>query len=567
MAELSRRGLIGGSAALAGSGAVGGCGRMFCPPDALGLAVLDVHCHIHNAADLSVEGFLEQAVLHDEDAHARQGEPVPARRRRLVQLAGVLARGVRGLAPTAEAELGLYRADVLSAPGGGGIEPGREEVIDGLAREVQALAADAGTEPASGLGPGGEPGPEQALYQSMLEEAGIAEFATAAGGEAAPADGRAFHRGLVERLLAGFGAIGRAFRWVVRLTRTRTRIAEEYARAYPDVRFMCPQLLDYVYWLNDPCKVDCERGRFSEGDLRLADQIAVMHAIQRSFNADPARPSMHGFMAFDPLRDAVSGGAGLDLVRCAVEEAGFVGVKLYPTMGFRPHGNLVGDEHLDRIRRNFGAHLGQPLNRSLETLYAWCAAEGVPILAHANPSYGPAQAYLDRAAPVGWEPVLRAHPKLRVNLAHFGDFSDDRTPGHPDGPWEHQSIALIREFPGQAFVDLSFHATVLESGANYDRVVDSFRALRDADPEMRSVLFGTDWFQLAIVGRSGEYMPRFSAFLDDIGLDAAMRGRVFARNGADFLGLRDPAGNGGRLRRYYEGLGADYDALLGTLGV
>ena len=55
---------------------------------------------------------------------------------------------------------------------------------------------------------------------------------------------------------------------------------------------------------------------------------------------------MHGFVAFDPLREVRSTPnkpSALDIVQEAVTKRGFLGVKLYSPMGFKPMGNAAQD--------------------------------------------------------------------------------------------------------------------------------------------------------------------------------------------------------------------------------
>ena len=139
---------------------------------------------------------------------------------------------------------------------------------------------------------------------------------------------------------------------------------------------------------------------------------------------------VHGYAPFDPLREALyrkrneSGKSPLDLIKRALTSEGFIGVKLYPPMGFLPYDNaktLNSDfpKHLEPI---FGKKLGVALDAVFDDFYCWCVAEQVPVLAHAADPNGADENYSKRARPDNWAVVTGKFPGIRVSLAHFGDF-------------------------------------------------------------------------------------------------------------------------------------------------
>lgn len=79
---------------------------------------------------------------------------------------------------------------------------------------------------------------------------------------------------------------------------------------------------------------------------------------------------MHSFVGFDPRRQVQEPGTPLALVKRAILEHGFVGVKLYPPMGFQASDNKG------------------PIETALRRLYDWCKDADVPIMAHAENSIG-----------------------------------------------------------------------------------------------------------------------------------------------------------------------------------
>ena len=197
--------------------------------------------------------------------------------------------------------------------------------------------------------------------------------------------------GFADPDVALFGsAVHRVLRWGHQLTFFRVRIAEAMRDTYPEVNLFTPAMVDMDLWVDDDAKVPVRK------------QLLLYGKIARWSDG-----RIHPLVAFDPRREVRSGNdplhGSLHWVKQAVEEHGAVGVKLYPPMGFRAIGNA-----------NSG------LDRALETLYSWCEARDVPIMAHCNRSNGASDGAEDGADPRFWRPVLEKHPHLRLDLGHFG---------------------------------------------------------------------------------------------------------------------------------------------------
>jgi predicted TIM-barrel fold metal-dependent hydrolase len=114
------------------------------------------------------------------------------------------------------------------------------------------------------------------------------------------------------------------------------------------------------------------------------------------------------FLAVDPRRDG--------LVEYVAEgnflskrQGPFFGCKLYPRLGYRPD---VAE---------------------LDSLYARCEVLDLPVTTHCSRGGFPPPAlfkdwkYDDFGAPYNYSGVLSRHPKLRLDLAHFGGGVEDRT--------------------------------------------------------------------------------------------------------------------------------------------
>src|SRR6266478_5930030 len=258
-------------------------------------------------------------------------------------------------------------------------------------------------------------------------------------------------------------------------TRNRYELAEELDQLHGKVAqksrilLMTPAIVDFSKWLED------------DDQLSIQDQVDVMARIACRKDG----PRVHGFVGFDPLRQALyddnRGGAPdgdpMAVVRRAIEvnhiavskstklTGGFIGVKLYPPMGFRatdnkhlPDANFNEPAYLRSTDTGLGSHIGSKLDAALAKLYSWCSANNVPIMAHTSHSFGPNTDYEDRADPVFWAGVLKqdAFPRLRINMAHFGHFNNAlqhvRPQDHVDECWEW-TIGKILTSSAEAYAD------------------------------------------------------------------------------------------------------------------
>jgi hypothetical protein len=271
---------------------------------------------------------------------------------------------------------------------------------------------------------------------------------------------------MADELYSRDDLLGRYIRWALLYTRNRYELAEELDQLHgkvgqkSGVALMTPAIVDFSKWLED------------ENQLSLEDQVDVMARIARRKDG----PRVHGFVGFDPLRQALydhhrrSPGERdpMAVMRRAIEvnhvvignstktTGGFVGVKLYPPMGFRPidnkrlpDANFNEPAYLRSPDTGLGSGIGSKLDAALSKLYTWCSANNVPVMAHTSHSFGPTTAYEDRADPFFWTNVLKqdAFPRLRINLAHFGHFNNAvqyaRPQNYVDKCWEWTTGKII----------------------------------------------------------------------------------------------------------------------------
>ena len=505
-------------------------------------AVIDAHCHVFNASDLPVGGFVQRVVLGDPEHQVVLGPDPRASRAALPYLAALLIQLLSGPAPTAESELAAIERGGMPAPRSIAGRP-TETDVERLRSALEAVFDPSAARGASDRAPDGGDLSEEGrviFARIVADETGIDPAATERRRGAARTD--AIARGL----LVGDGVISRHVQWARLLTRPRREIIASAVELYgggAGVTLFTPSLVDYTQWLEDEPRSDIE------------DQIRVMERIQRL----PMGAAVHCFAPYDPWRQIVDEEAGrspsaLELVAWAVREMGFVGVKLYPPMGFLPTGNA-------EARQNYPARavaireFPRKLDAALDRLYGWAAEESVAIMAHTANSNGAAEGYSVRAHPDGWRPVLARYPGLRLNLAHFGGF-DERGPDDSlEGTWEVAVGRLISEGRGEVYADVSYLSEVFAESSQDERQRMIAPALKDFvqeyDPDLNHLMYGSDWIMLGREAGHGAYLHRVTALFEDVVREGAELRRFLGGNAARFLGLRPGDAGRARLEAYY----------------
>ena len=503
-----------------------------------GSATVDVHCHVFNASDLPVRGFLQRVVFEDYGEQATDfALPSP-----LAALIAVLVDFLQVGVPTAEEEL----ADL--GPGAGDLalpfDPAGGDAVDALASALDRVVGSGGASAFSAdpdAGSLSEQDVEAFRTAVQLELAlqgesnGSTEFLSEFGG-------------LALALFDSDGAIGRTIRWAGWLRASRMQIVEEYLRLYSpngEIALLTPALVDFGKWLED------------EPDSSIASQILTMEAVQRRC-LEQHGTLLHCYAPFDPWRQLAHTGSGrspLELVQDAVEQRGFIGVKLYPPMGFKPAGNRDGTLTFPAGSAAVADFAGK-LDGALEQLFAWAADRDVPILAHAANGNGSGPMYSERANPANWSAVLEAHPGLRICLAHFGDFDPV-----PDTGWEQQTTDLMRDF-GNVYADISFLHSVLAVGRREDEAVEELAiAFGNSAVLAQRLLYGTDWNMLGREAGHERYFESMTRVLRRAGLRDAGVGAVCRSNAIQFFGLSAGSGTRERLAAWYERHGLDGSGL------
>lgn len=206
-----------------------------------------------------------------------------------------------------------------------------------------------------------------------------------------------------------------------------------------------------------------------EGDR---DRDNFMRQIAGTEEAALQRPGrVLPFFAVHPERpDCVA------LLKQAVEKRGFVGVKLYPSLGY-------------------------PIDHpTLLEVYDYCLEMDLPVLLHcSHGGFYRKTEFIEFCDPGDWDAVLTGdRAGLRVCFAHFGGWEALGKPdGLDPGTWGRKILDLIRG-RDNVFTDLAYHTSQMGDPADEAHYFGKLSELLKDDLLKRRILYGSDTWLLRL---------------------------------------------------------------------
>lgn len=218
------------------------------------------------------------------------------------------------------------------------------------------------------------------------------------------------------------------------------------------------------------------------------------------------------FVAVNPTR-----ANHFDVMRRAIEEMGFVGVKLYPSLGYE-----VGTS-------------------DMQAVLDYCAGSDTPVLVHCTRGgffkSPDAAEYCD---PAHWRPLLEERPDLRICFAHFGGWGGLSGIVAEQKEWSDEILALMEHF-ANVYADISYHVDMMAGGDAERQYLEALHDLLDHEVYGDRILFGTDaWLVRLHVSDQG-----FWRYFEDVLREDAFA-KAAERSPRTFLGLPDEQGVGMR---------------------
>jgi predicted TIM-barrel fold metal-dependent hydrolase len=524
----------------------------------------DVHCHLFNGYDLPVYGLLVSVFLEQNIFGALA-----------IPIALWLAASVEGNSPSYDDEINSA-AHLIEAPTAaaesrpnsdqvaGFLESGMKKFIRDYTSLGQPKTSSTDRNDALLLELLRRFAPS-ALKDSMTKENLIELF-----------NNPQFQKELMKRILdyknqkndLGFfdeisEYISQFANWVGTATSYHTQLADDLSGKFgenaPDeLRLMTPAIVDFGPWPTPDWDVYRDQTRTADQQAVLLEKIALIRRPGRA---------IHGFIGFDPwryLQDQNKPNNPFQVMRDAIEQRGFVGVKLYPPMGFRPYGNNDKMDFPPDLVTLCKGHPGRALDEALWKVYDYCNRYEVPIMAHCADSIGSRPNYALRSSPDYWELVLKKFKKLRLNLAHFGGIWDyvcdpkcdlscawtDKM----DKDWPDKIAKLVDKYDN-LFVDVGDFSGVLmrwnSETCMTKEILTKLTDLVGSHQKLRSrIMYGSDWMLLDGEPQNERYyqamQDKFSPVVGPGNID-----KFLGQNAGTFLGLRSGQRTRQRIDDFY----------------
>lgn len=351
--------------------------------------------------------------------------------------------------------------------------------------------------------------------------------------------------------------------WEEVLTKDVGRVAEELLAVewVRPVDLYIPLMVDYEYWF---------RNTF-DNDLKTQINNIYEKVVI------PNQGRIHPFVPFDPARELVWENrekmltpdgqrpqyGSLDLVEDAIENKGFIGVKVYNSLGYKPLGN---DDELTTLRRKRIAVRNEKMqylfprkdyDRVLRKLYKYCAENQVPITTHCQT--GGIEAYPEASFhfgdPIFWCKVLDEYPDLHLNLGHFGWSHEQGYSKDEGGNWIKKICDMMVKYD-HLYADISHHGVI--SSRSRGKYISSYEAMRNdyADTGLeklkRRILYGSDWHVLKRARSFEIFMEKYIQVVEQASFYTKEEMEDFlGGNALEFLGLLPGGKNRERLEDFY----------------
>ena len=350
--------------------------------------------------------------------------------------------------------------------------------------------------------------------------------------------------------------------WATTLSKEIPHIVKELFDTYDHagIDLYVPLMIDFEYWFENTV------------DTTIRDQIEYI--------ADRIIPEyggrIHPFVPFDPIRELAfrkgmnnpdgepEAFGSLNLLKAAIEYQGFLGVKIYNSLGYRPIGNKwVDDERRAIFRKTgnliYGIFTGDEIDDVLLELYQYCEENGIPITAHCVmdgiEAYPKASYVFCR--PEFWCDVLNHFGDLRVNLAHFG-WNQTKGQGYQgDDSWVKIICQMITLYDN-LYADVSHHRVTQRDKqvmfrTGYQDMRKDFDAGSHWGKIKKRLLFGIDWHVIKRVENYRDFKSAYERILryDELFSEEDISD-FLGGNALTFLGLSKGERNRKRLKAFYE---------------
>lgn len=307
-----------------------------------------------------------------------------------------------------------------------------------------------------------------------------------------------------------------------------------------EVMAACGALVDFDHWV----------GKCPKSPSSMYDQVMLNERLAIHTNG-----FLLPLVAYNPWTAIDDNGNYLALIDEAVRNHGFVGVKIYPPIGYYPTGNSIPGRYPPRSK----APNLKKLDAALFALYDKCLELDIPVMAHGNHSMGAEPQHKPMGGPDSWKELLD-NPRcgnLRVNIGHFGGNHRDGI----SGSWTDQFVSVMNTAPF-VYGDIGYWDELAYGDQSdmekFKRLLE--KPINDRETVASRAMFGTDWHMLSQELYWHKYADTLYQGLRSINTSEDLIHQFFSDSCMNMLRLN--AGNGERMREYYDKLGFMSDWVL-----
>lgn len=200
-----------------------------------------------------------------------------------------------------------------------------------------------------------------------------------------------------------------------------------------------------------------------------------------------------------------------EIMERALTTMGFVGVKLYPSLGY--------DVDSPEMRK----------------VYGYCQERNIPILQHCNNGGFNYRNNIEKSNPVYWKSILKDYSQLKICFGHFGGGENFVQSTIPNNSWTRTILSLMEQYEG-VYADIGYHDDPMKDETGEKRYFNNLKALLNDKQYKKRILFGTDFFLVRMRIREKNHWKWFEKRFTGLHFR-----QITETNPLDFLGM--PKGN------------------------
>jgi len=493
---------------------------------------IDVHAHFFNASDVNVKGYVEGPIARTL--------PSGFLRKLARSMAGVLHVLSSSIAPSAAAEYNIlvtlpedkdfYSKDASQ----------RRKILQGLAEQNLNTVT-------------------KALYDEMLKQKADADYMKALKDYRAEAglSLKSKQEFSLELIRESIDLDKRSQEYVSLAAKQQIKAMEHDPRGLIEfcIHMLSPRWVTLLYYQDqytnsqDSFGVDAVFGSLVDFDYWLdcippssRDDQMKLHSLLSKITGGYMLP----IISYNPWTDIKHDDASFKLLKTAIEDYGFIGVKIYPANGFYPYGNTEISNDTSQRRPNL-----ELLDEKLSQMFAWCAKQRIPVMAHTSESMGSDDASDQFGGPVGWNKVLDKFKEDDLPVINAGHFGGDEAGEGEITNWTAEFGKIMKLEQGKYFYgDLGYWSKLEQCGEDCEAKQRLRQALKESNNIAdKRIMYGTDWLMSSKEPNWQDYPEKLQNQLDGI-LNLE---KIFYKNALECFGLN----KGGAQREKIEKLFID----------